>query len=80
MTLYKVSEKTMAILPQLIAQAGITNPIVGIQETDTSIEIYLLAHPEPVIIQKPRPPAPKAKSKPRSRARARQTAPKKKAT
>jgi hypothetical protein len=77
MPLYKVSEKTMAILPQLIAQAGITNPIVGIQETETSIEIYLLAHTEPVIIQKPRPPAPKTKPKPKPRSR--QTAAKKKA-
>lgn len=72
MSIYKVSERTMAMLPQLIAKAGITNPIVGVEETKTLVKVYLLAHQEPVVIRKPKPPA---STKPK----ARQTAGKRKA-
>jgi hypothetical protein len=60
---FNVSEKTAALLPELIIKAGITNPIVGMDETKTLIRIYLLGNPEPVVIRKRSPDA-KRRTKP----------------
>jgi hypothetical protein len=62
---WNIGEKTAALLPSLIEQAGITNPIVGVEETKTLVRFYLLATPEPVVVRKPKPPVKRAASTPR---------------
>jgi hypothetical protein len=49
-----ISEKTAALLPELIQQAGINVPVMRVEETKTLIRLYLYGHAEPVVIRKPK--------------------------
>ena len=54
-----ITEKTTALLPEIIKGAGIHNPILRVDETKTLLKFYLLGHREPLVIRKPK----KAKAK-----------------
>ena len=45
----------MAVLPELMAQAGISNPVLYVEETKVLVKVYILAHEKPVVIRKPPP-------------------------
>jgi hypothetical protein len=53
MPIYNLSERTLALLPQLIAAQGINVPILRAEETKTLVRLYLYGHRQPVVIRKP---------------------------
>ena len=50
----KLSQRTLAMLPQLIEQAPINVPIYRVEETKTLIRVYLYGHRSPMVIRKPK--------------------------
>lgn len=53
MPIYNLSERTLALLPELIAAHGINVPIMRAEETRTLVRLYLYGHRQPVVIRKP---------------------------
>ena len=60
----QLSERTTALLPQLIQQLGINVPIYKVEETKTLIRFYLYGRYEPLVVRKPKPRSNSAKTRP----------------
>ena len=55
MTTFQISEKTAALLPAIIDELGISNPILSVTETKTLIKIHFAGYNQALTIRKPKP-------------------------
>ena len=59
MTTFQISEKTAALLPAIIDELGISNPILSVTETKTLIKIHFAGYNQALTIRKPKRAAPR---------------------
>ena len=60
----QLSERTTALLPQLIQQLGINVPIYKVEETKTLIRFYLYGRTKPLVVRKPKAESPPPRTRP----------------